>query len=324
MEPALTRPAPHVAGDTVDQSACRIASPTVDAVVVAYNSRASLRGCVESLTRAPWVDVTVVDNACPEDSAEMVEGLPIRIVHSAHNGGFAYGCNLGIATGSGEFVLLVNPDAEIDAASLAVLADALRADPSLAGVGPRVVDSTGAVLFTQRRFPRLRSTYAQGLFLHRVAPRASWTDDMVRDPAAYEQPRTPDWVSGCCVLLRREAVASVGGLDEGFFLYTEETDLFKRLATAGWRVAFEPRATARHDGQGSASPSATERFRAASRVRYARKHHGAVVAAFEGMGVALSAMTHAAASLHHPARARGHLIAARAALRATRPAEAMT
>ena len=113
---------------------------------------------------------------------------------------------------------------------------------------------SGSVLFTQRRFPRLRSTYAQGLFLHRAAPLAAWTDDAIRDPDAYERRGTPEWISGCCVLLRREAVASVGGLDEGFFLYAEETDLFKRLADAGWRAGFEPRATARHDGYGSARP----------------------------------------------------------------------
>ena len=91
----------------------------------------------------PWVDVTVVDNACPEDSSRVVEDLPVRIVRSPRNGGFAYGCNLGMANGSAEFVLLLNPDAEIDAASLAVLVDALRADPSLAGIGPRPLTTPG-------------------------------------------------------------------------------------------------------------------------------------------------------------------------------------
>ena len=96
------------------------------------------------------------------------------------------------------------------------------------------------------------------------------------------------------MLLRREAVASVGGLDEGFFLYSEETDLFKRLATAGWRAGFEPRATARHVGYQSADRNATEPIRAVSRVRYARKHHGRLVAALEASGVALGALAHAA------------------------------
>ena len=322
MEAALAVTAPGVTGAPAGQGISPDPPPLVDVVVVAYNSRDTLRTCVESLTHLHWAAVSVVDNACPEDSTRVIEDLPLRIIHSGHNGGFAYGCNRGLVGGRGEFVLLLNPDATIDAASLAALVDALRADPWLGAAGPQIVDGTGAVLFTQRRFPRLRSTYAQGLFLHRVAPLATWTDDVVRDPTAYEQPGTPDWVSGCCVLVRREAFASVGGLDERFFLYAEETDLFKRLKAAGWRVGFEPRATARHEGQGSASPNATEHFRAASRVQYARKHHGRMIAAFEGIGLALSALTHAAASIHHPARARGHMAAAGAALRAARSTEA--
>jgi hypothetical protein len=154
------------------------------------------------------------------------------------------------------------------------------------------------------------------LFLHHVAPRAQWSDEMVRDPTAYDQPATPDWISGCCVLLRREAVLAVGGLDEGFFLYSEEIDLFRRLAHRGWRVGFEPRATAWHEGHGSASANATAPILAASRVRYARKHHGDIVAVFEGIGTALGAVNRAALWLREPARARGHLLAARAATRA--------
>ena len=296
---------------------------TVDVVVVAYNSRDTLRACVEPLASLPWVDVTVVDNACPEDSARVVEDLPVRVVRSRRNGGFAYGCNLGMTNGSAGLVLLLNPDAEIDPASLTLLVGALSANPSLAGVGPRTVDGAGDLVFTQRRFPRLRYTYAQGLFVHRAA-RASWAHDAIRDLDAYERSGTPEWVSGCCVLLRRDAVDSVGGLDEGFFLYSEETDLFKRLAAAGWRAGFEHRATARHIGYRSADPNTTEHIRAVSRVRYARKHHGRLVAALEATGVALGAVAHAAAWLRHPPRARGNLVAARAALRAVRSTRATT
>jgi len=324
MEANLAGAAPAAIRAPAARGAVAAEPAIVDVVVVAYNSRDTLRVCVEPLARLPWVDVTVVDNACPEDSGRAIEDLPVRIVRAPRNGGFAYGCNLGMASGSADFVLLLNPDAEIDAASLATLLDALRADPSLAGVGPRTVDDAGNLVFTQRRFPRLRVTYAQGLFLHRAAPGAAWADEKIRDVEAYARPGTSEWISGCCVLLRREAVALVGGLDEGFFLYSEETDLFKRLATAGWRVGFEPRATARHVGYQSADRNATEPIAAVSRVRYARKHHGRVVALLEASGVALGAVAHAAVSIHRPARARGNLIAARAALRAVRSREATT
>lgn len=310
MAPLLQAPDPDIGSAALPADPAR-----VDVVIVAYNSRDTLRACIEPLARLPWVDITVVDNACPENSADVVADLPIRIVRSPRNGGFAYGCNLGIANGSAEFVLFLNPDAEIDAMSLAVLVDALRADASLAGVGPHTIDAAGDIIFTQRRFPRLRFTYGQGLFLHRALPGAAWADDQIRDPQAYDRPGKSEWISGCCMLLRRDAIASVGGLDEGFFLYSEEIDLFKRLDAAGWRAGFEPRATARHIGYQSADRNATERFRAFSRVRYARKHHGRLVAVLEAFGVALGALARAAMWIRRPARARGNLLAARAAIR---------
>jgi N-acetylglucosaminyl-diphospho-decaprenol L-rhamnosyltransferase len=292
-------------------------SVVVDVVTVAYNSRDTLRACVEPLMRLPWVSVIVVDNASPDDSAGVVADLPIRTIRAPRNGGFAYGCNLGIAAGAAEFVLLLNPDAWIKSASLMTLVSALRVDPALGSVGPRTFDDGGQLHWTQRRFPRLRSTYAQALGLHRVAPLASWAD-VIKEPAAYARPTAPDWLSGGCVLLRRTALEDVGGLDEGFFLYSEETDLFRRMRDQGWRARFEPQATAYHQGYASAPRETTPPIMARSRVRYARKHHGALVALLEAIGVSVDAIARAAAWIHRPARRRGHLAAARAALGAVR------
>jgi GT2 family glycosyltransferase len=294
---------------------------TVDVVVVAYNSRDTLRGCVAPLAELPGVTVTVVDNASPDDSVAAIADLDVRVIRAPRNGGFAYGCNLGIAAGDSELVLLLNPDARLGEADLGALIEALRADATLGGVGPRLLDDDGQLAWSQRRFPRLRSTFAQALFLQRLAPRASWTDELIRDPAAYDRPGTPDWLSGACLLLRREALAAVGGLDEGFFLYSEETDLFQRMLAAGWRAGYEPRATARHVGGASAPRHTTKGIWARSRVRYARKHHGAAVALLEAVGVALGGLTHAAVWIHRPARARGHAHAGRAALGALRSSQ---
>jgi N-acetylglucosaminyl-diphospho-decaprenol L-rhamnosyltransferase len=290
----------------------------VDVVIVAYNSRETLRACVEPLVQLPWVSVTVVDNASPDDSAAVVADLPIRTIRAPKNGGFAYGCNLGIAAGAAEFVLLLNPDARLESASLRTLVRALRADPALGSVGPRTLGDGGQLHWTQHRFPRLRSTYGQALGLNHVAPLASWADEEIKESAAYERPGMPDWLSGGCVLLRRTALDQVGGLDEGFFLYSEETDLFRRLSGRGWRARFDPQATAYHQGSVSAPAETITAMLARSRVRYARKHHGALVALLEAIGVSIDALARAAAWSHRPARRRGHLAAARAALGAVR------
>ena len=293
-------------------------------MIVAYNSRDTLRACVEPLVQLPWVSVTVVDNASPDDSVAVVADLPLRTIRAPRNGGFAYGCNLGAAAGAAEFVLLLNPDAEIEPAGLSALVSALRADPTLASAGPRMLGEDGELHWTQRRFPRLRSTYSQALGLHRIAPRASWAGEVVKDPAAYARPGTPDWLSGACVLLRRAALEEVGGLDEGFFLYSEETDLFRRLRDRGWRTRYEPDAVAYHRGYGSAPREAVTPILARSRVRYARKHHGQLVALLEAIGVAVDALARAGASIRHPARRRAQLAAARAALGAVRSSGAQT
>jgi N-acetylglucosaminyl-diphospho-decaprenol L-rhamnosyltransferase len=288
----------------------------VDAVVVAYRSAATLRGCVEPLTALPHVRVTVVDNASPDDSVATIADLAgVDIVRAPRNGGFAYGCNLGVARGRAPYLLFLNPDARIDAASLAALAAVLEADPKTALAGPRILDDDGSLAYSLRRFPRLRSTFAKALFLHRLFPLAAWTDELVRDPAAYERAATAEWVSGACMLVRRDAYEAIGGFDEGMFLYCEDTDLCARLWQAGHAVRFEPAALVRHVGGASSGAGETQAIAARSRIYYARKHRSRIAARLEALGVALDEATHAAAALTRPANRRGHMAALRAALR---------
>src|SRR4051812_13174606 len=97
----------------------------VDVVVVSYNSRDALRDCVGPLAGEPGVEVFVVDNDSPDRSLEVVAGLPVHAIQLDSNGGFAVGCNAGWRRGSAPYVLFLNPDARIDAQSLAVLAGVL-------------------------------------------------------------------------------------------------------------------------------------------------------------------------------------------------------
>jgi GT2 family glycosyltransferase len=289
--------------------------PEIDVVIVSYRSRATLRGCVEPLAAMPRLHVTVVDNASPDDSLETIADVEgVDVVRAPRNGGFAYGCNLGVARGSAPLLLFLNPDARIDAASLDALVTAMRSDPRAALVGPRILDDDGSLAWSVRRFPRLRSTFAKALFLHRVWPRARWTDELVRDPAVYERAGTAEWLSGACMLVRRDAYEALGGFDEGLFLYCEDTDLCLRLWQAGHTVRFEPAALVHHVGGASSGAGETQAIAARSRVYYARKHRGRIAAGLESAGVALDEATHAAAALTRPATRRGHVAALRAVL----------
>ena len=229
----------------------------VDVVVVSYNSADTLRQCLSPLVTDQNVRVTVVDNASQDESIASVADLPVRVVALERNHGFAFGCNRGWEAGSAPYVLFLNPDARIEPASIVQLVRVLREDPSVGLVAPRIVDEDGSLQFSVRRFPRLRSTYAQALFLHRVFPHATWTDEVIRDPLVYERPGPVEWVSGACVLVRRSVLEHIGGWDEGFFLYGEDIDICRRLWEAGFEVRLRARSMRSACGRSLRAPRTT-------------------------------------------------------------------
>jgi N-acetylglucosaminyl-diphospho-decaprenol L-rhamnosyltransferase len=291
-------------------------APRVDAVVVSYNNRDTIRACVEPLLRTPGVAVTVVDNASPDASLEAIAELPLRAVQSRRNAGFGAGCNLGVACGCAPLVLLLNPDAEMQADALERMVAALEAEPDVALVGPRLLAEDGSLVHSMRRYQRSVSTWAQAFYLHRILPRVAWASEIDSRPEVYEGPAYPEWVSGACMLVRREAFESVGGFDDRFFLYCEDQDLCRRLRADGGRVRYEPSAVVSHRGGHSAPRPSLYAVLARSRISYARKHGGPLSAAVQHAGVIAESLTHALAGLAgRPASGRGHRAALRAGLK---------
>jgi N-acetylglucosaminyl-diphospho-decaprenol L-rhamnosyltransferase len=284
----------------------------VDVVVVSYNSGGTLRACVAPLAGHPELRVTVVDNASPDGGLETVADLDVEIIRQPENRGFSHGCNAGWRSGSAPSVLFLNPDARIEPGAVLQLAAALDGSDRVGASAPKILHGDGRVDFSQRRFPRLGSTYAQALFLHRLFPRAGWSDELVRTDEAYAVGGRPEWVSGACVLVRRTALDALGGFDEGFFMYCEDTDLCKRLRDRGLEVRFVPEAVAVHEGGASAPRPSLTHVLARSRVRYARKHDPPVVALATRAGLALGAVTHLVVSRGGLAARAGHARALRA------------
>jgi N-acetylglucosaminyl-diphospho-decaprenol L-rhamnosyltransferase len=292
---------------------------SADVVIPTWRARDLLARCLSALRADPSPkQVIVVDNASADGSLASLAGLPVETLALARNGGFAHGCNAGWREGAAPYVLFLNPDARIAPASLRTLVAALDADPGIGAAAPRIHDAGGALDHSQRRHPRLRSTYARALFLHRLFPGASWTDELVRTEAEYDRPGRPDWVSGACVLVRRTVLEALGGFDERFFMYCEDIDLCRRIAEAGWELAYEPRARVVHAGGASAPRTGLVPVLAASRILYADKHHGRLRAALERAGVALEALTHVVICRGGLAARRGHARALRTAFERSR------
>ena len=283
--------------------------PRVDVVIVSYNSRDTLRQCVEPLLAMPDVAVTVVDNASPDGSLEVIGDLPVRTIQSGRNAGFGTGCNLGMAAGSAELVLFLNPDAVIAEEDLARLTAVLDAEPAVGLVGPRLLDGDGGLIPSLRRYPRPGSTWARAMYLHRLMPDAAWANQIITRPSAYDEVAYPEWISGAAMLVRREAAEAIGGFDEGFFLYCEDVDICARLRAAGHEIRYEPGATVHHVGGHSAPRSSLLPVLAASRLRYARKHGSRLAALLQRLGMAIEALTHVPAGLRRPGYARGHAMA---------------
>jgi N-acetylglucosaminyl-diphospho-decaprenol L-rhamnosyltransferase len=262
----------------------------VDVIVVSFNSSAHLRDCVEPFADTDDYAVFVADNASTDASLETVHDLVVRAIQLDVNGGFAHANNVALAQGTSDLVLFVNPDARIQPAAVQRLATAIQSSGQIGAVGPKIVDADGALDFSQRRFPRVLSTFARAFFLHHILPGASWTDDLIRDETAYESARRTEWLSGACILARRDVLDRLHGWDDDFFLYGEDIDLCTRIWKEGFEVVFDPSAEAVHVGGASADRSKLAPVLAESRIRYAQKHRGEPAAFLIRAALALDAL----------------------------------
>jgi len=224
-------------------------NPLVDAVVVTYNSSATVQAAVDSLLATEIVaTVTIVDNAS-SDALPAFEDSRVRVVSQPTNAGFARAVNIGLHHGTSLYALLLNPDAEISDGSLRRLIDELASDDAIAMVGPLLVHPGGKATLGARRFSTLwNRTLPFWPLLNRQSFHfdAEYRDSsaMIRSGKAI----SVDYLWGACLLVRRSFLESVGGLDERFFLYSEDEDLGREASLRGYKTLLITSAQALHTG----------------------------------------------------------------------------
>jgi len=219
----------------------------VCAVVVNHEAGAALLECVASLRAEGVVEVIVVDNASSDGSTEALVSADgaVRLVQTGTNLGYGAAANRGIDATGLELVLVSNPDVAVHGGALAALVEVLGADPVLAVAGPRILEADGTRYPSARRFPSLVDAAGHAL-LGDLAPNNRFTRRYRMGDLATDQVTEVDWVSGACFLARRRALEELGGFDESYFMYAEDTDLCWRARRAGWGVVYVPDAVVTH------------------------------------------------------------------------------
>lgn len=246
-------------------------------VIVNFNTGAYLERCLASLERHRGdiaLDVLVIDNASHDAShtAAVAAHDWARLIENRTNRFLSPAWNQGIGETSAPFVLLLNPDVEWWKGTLADLVDVARTHPRVGIVGPLVRNSDGTLYESGRRFPGIVDA-AGHVLLGTVRPGNRFTRRYHMDGWDRTTAREVDWVSGCCMLFRREALDAVGVFDEGFPLYGEELDIATRLRDGGWSVLFTPRAEIVHEiGVSTGRSARMLRMHSDSVYRYYRKH----------------------------------------------------
>ncbi len=250
----------------------------ITAIVVTFNSAAVIAGCLDALdTHAPGVPVIVVDNGSVDGTRALATGRQraVRVVESPRNGGYAAGINLGAgAAAEGHDLLVLNPDTRVRAGAVEALADAL-AVPGTGITVPRLLHPDGSVAYSQRRVPTVLRALGEAVLGGERAGRYDVLGEIVVHRRRYEQPGVVAWASGAAMLVDRRCHDALGGWDETFFLYAEETDLCLRVAEHGWRTRYIPSAVVEHiGGHGERTPM--RELMLVNKVVLYRRRHGVV------------------------------------------------
>lgn len=233
--------------------------PAFSAVLVNYNSGGELRRALESIDResaGPWEGV-VVDNASTDGSERTAVAFEsTQLLRNRENVGFGRGVNQGVAACTADRILIMNPDCRLATGALPPLMAVLDADPRCAIAAPRILDPDGSPQGNARGDPDMLT----GLFGRTSTLRRSLSrlDVARRNVITADAPTEVDWVSGACMLVRRDALASVGGFDERYFMYWEDADLCRRLRDRGYTILYVPGSSAVHQvGQSSRTARAS-------------------------------------------------------------------
>ncbi|MCS3492115.1 exopolysaccharide biosynthesis WecB/TagA/CpsF family protein [Arthrobacter sp. JUb119] len=255
----------------------------VAVLAVTYNNADSVDQLIGSLRAEASglrLRVVIADNGSSDTTLAQLSGHDdVIVIPTGSNLGYAGGINAARRhAGDSAAVLVLNPDLAVGRGAISSLLQRLR--HSQAGiVVPRLLEANGRTYTSLRREPNVARAAGDALFGERLAQRPGWGSEIDYDPESYAHPHRIDWATGAALLIDSALERRLGPWDEQFFLYSEETDYFKRARDAGASIWYEPAARMTHEMGGSGASVQLESLMAVNRIRYARKHQPARTAA---------------------------------------------
>jgi GT2 family glycosyltransferase len=230
----------------------KVSQKKLSIVIVNYNVKNLLKKCLESIfkyEKDTRFEVIVVDNNSSDDSQKMLKtDFPqVKLIENKRNLGFSAGCNQGIKQSQGKYVLLLNPDTELTPGGFKKMIDFMDSDPKVGICGPKMMDQEGNIQFSCRSFPSyLTAISSSQSILNRIFPDNLLSRKYLLKERDHSQIQEVDWVSGSCLLAKREMFEKVGPLDERFYMYVEDVDLCYRAKKTGFSVFYFPPAVVIH------------------------------------------------------------------------------
>lgn len=254
------------------------ASITLSVIIVTHNHAPFIGRCLAAVV--PEVErlggeVLLIDNRSNDDSAAIAQTYPsVQLLINQTRRGFSANNNLGMALAKGRYILLLNPDTEVQPGALSTLLAFMDEHPHVGLCGAQLLFPNGTVQPSPRRFPNLGSVIARRTPLRYFLRQSSLNQRHLMLDADHSQVRPVDWLLGACLLIRREVLDTVGPLDEGYYLYVEDIDWARRIHAANWQVYYVPTAKIIHHHLAVSDKKLLSRhmgFHVASMIRYARK-----------------------------------------------------
>jgi GT2 family glycosyltransferase len=260
----------------------------VSIIIVSWNVADLLAACLDTILASPiaineadgeksLVEIIVLDSASSDKTVSMLQAKypQVHLLAQDENVGFTRGNNIGLKAAQGRYHFLLNPDTEIIADAIPQMVKYLDENPKVGIVGPHTVNPDGSYQSSRRHFPSKTLAFFESTWLESFAPQTMLDDFYVRN-APEDAVLEVDWMQGSALMARREVYEQIGGLDEGYVMYSEEMDWQKRAKDAAWQVVFLGTAKVIHHGGKSTEQIGAQKhiWFQESKLRYFRKHHG--------------------------------------------------